>query len=139
MTHLRGIKPPVERDTNALAKAPSAPKHFTPYARAEWKRIMPGLIERGIITRENLGGIENYCLAEGAVKQIAVAMSALPVPDIKLGGLQIRYAQTARQLAAEYGLSPVSRARTGSNKPVEEAPKPQTVNMLTIGRSRPVA
>ncbi len=112
--HNRGVKPAISRDINALAKAPAPPKHFTAYARAEWKRIMPSLIERGIITRENLGGVENYCIAEGAVKQIASAMVALPVPDLKLGGLQIRYAQTARQLAAEYGLTPTSRARIGS-------------------------
>jgi len=112
--HNRGVKPAISRDSNALAKAPAPPKHFTAYARAEWKRIMPSLIERGIITRDNLVGVENYCIAEGAVKQIASAMAALPVPDLKLGGLQIRYAQTARQLAAEYGLTPTSRARIGS-------------------------
>ena len=132
MTYLRGVKPPISRDSGALTKAPSAPKHFTLYARAEWKRIMPALIERGIITRDNLGGIENYCLAEGAVKQIAVAMSTLPVPDLKLGGLQIRYAQTARQLAAEYGLSPVSRARVGSVADNDD----DEVNPLMIGRNR---
>ncbi|NSL24916.1 P27 family phage terminase small subunit [Agrobacterium tumefaciens] len=112
--HNRGVKPAISRDSSALSKAPAPPKHFTSYARAEWKRIMPSLIERGIITRDNLGGVENYCIAEGAVKQIASAMAALPVPDLKLGGLQIRYAQTARQLASEYGLTPTSRARVGS-------------------------
>jgi phage terminase small subunit len=132
VTHNRGVKPPITRDSSALTKAPSAPKHFTPFARAEWKRIMPSLIDRGIITRDNLGGIENYCLAEGAVKQIAVAMSALPVPDLKLGGLQIRYAQTARQLAAEYGLSPVSRARVGS----AAADDDDEPNAMMVGRNR---
>ncbi len=140
MTHLRGKKPPLSRDSTALTKAPAPPKHFTPHARAEWKRIMPSLIQRGTITRDNLGGIENYCLAEGAVKQIAEAMASLPVPDLKLGGLQIRYAQTARQLAAEYGLTPTSRARINGDRPQEEAPtKPKASNMLTIGGSRPIA
>lgn len=132
MTHLRGVKPAISRDSSALTKAPVPPKHFTAYARAEWKRIMPSLIERGIITRDNLGGVENYCIAEGAVKQIASAMAALPVPDLKLGGLQIRYAQTARQLAAEYGLTPTSRARIGSAQDNDD----DDDNPMNVGRSR---
>lgn len=132
MTHLRGVKPPISRDSSALTKAPAPPKHFTAYARAEWKRIMPSLIERGIITRDNLGGVENYCIAEGAVKQIASAMAALPVPDLKLGGLQIRYAQTARQLAAEYGLTPTSRARIGSASDNDDDDN----NPMSVGRGR---
>ena len=35
--------------------------------------------------------------------------------DAKLFGVQNRAAQTARQLAAEYGLSPISRARIGNS------------------------
>ncbi len=130
MTHLRGVKPAVQRDSNALKKAPSAPKHFSDYAKAEWRRVMPGLIERGIITTGDLSGIENYCIAAGAVKQIADAMAGLPVPDLKLAGLQIRYAQTARQLAAEYGLTPTSRARVGGVQPDDE----EDDNPLMIGR-----
>jgi len=131
--HNRGVKPAISRDSNALSKAPAPPKHFTAYARAEWKRIMPSLIERGVITRDNLGGVENYCIAEGAVKQIASAMAALPVPDLKLGGLQIRYAQTARQLAAEYGLTPTSRARIGSVADSDD----EDDNPMSVGRNRP--
>ncbi|WP_276307201.1 P27 family phage terminase small subunit [Agrobacterium tumefaciens] len=126
------MKPPIFRDSSALTKAPAPPKHFTAYARAEWKRIMPSLIERGIITRDNLGGVENYCIAEGAVKQIASAMAALPVPDLKLGGLQIRYAQTARQLAAEYGLTPTSRTRIGSASDNDD----DDDNPMSVGRGR---
>lgn len=113
MTHLRGVKPAIERDSNALAKAPAAPKQLSTYARAEWKRIMPGLIERGIITRGDLGGVEDYCRARGLVREIEDALRASGEIDLKLCRLQDKYMQTARQLAAEYGLSPVSRARVG--------------------------
>lgn len=112
--HLRGIKPALARDTDALAKAPPTPAYLSSHARAEWKRIMPVLIARGVIIRADLAGIENYCTAAGAVRQIAEIINAMPVPDLKLAGLQIRYAQTARQLAAEYGLTPTSRARMGA-------------------------
>ncbi|PTE19875.1 phage terminase small subunit P27 family [Cereibacter changlensis JA139] len=113
--HHRGVKPALTSDSEALTKAPPAPAYLSSQAKAEWKRIMPQLIARQIITRADLAGIENYCSAAGAARQIAEIINAMPVPDLKLGGLQIRYMQTARQLAAEYGLTPTSRARIGSN------------------------
>src|SRR5690606_31090767 len=112
MTHLRGVKPALMPDREPLTKAPGTPKRLNEYARAEWKRVMPQLIARRIITKADLAGVENYCMAIGAVNQIAEIMA---VPDLKLGGLQIRYMQTARQLAAEYGLTPTSRARVGDS------------------------
>ena len=111
--HSRGVKPPLFPDNDALTKAPPVPKYFTTHAKAEWKRIMPQLIARRVITKADQGGVEAYCVAVGAARQIAVTMSAGGLPDLKLGGLQIRYMQTARQLAAEYGLTPTSRARIG--------------------------
>jgi P27 family predicted phage terminase small subunit len=120
MTHLRGVKPALSPDSDALTKAPAVPKRFSEHARAEWKRIMPDVIARRIITKSNLAGIENYCMAIGAGNQIADHMATMPIPDPKLAGLQIRYMQTARQLAAEYGLTPTSRARIGSNAPADD-------------------
>ena len=72
------------------------------------------LVARGVIIKADLAGIENYCTAAGAVRQIAEIINAMPVPDLKLAGLQIRYANIARQFAAEYGLTPTSRARMGA-------------------------
>jgi P27 family predicted phage terminase small subunit len=136
MTHLRGIKPALSPHGDPLDKAPSAPKRLTEEARAEWRRIMPRLVADRIITRADLAGVENYCIAIGVVNRIADLMNSMPIPDLKLGGLQIRYMQTARQLAAEYGLSPVSRARVGSGANDNEDDEP---NPLLIGRSRPHA
>jgi P27 family predicted phage terminase small subunit len=94
-----------------------APKHLSAQAKAEWKRIMPQLIERRIITRADLGGVEHYCICAGMVKQIeeerAAAGGAI---DIKMFGVLNRAAQTARQLAAEYGLTPTSRTRIGASQ-----------------------
>lgn len=132
MTHLRGVKPPVERDSNALMKAPSAPKHLSAYARAEWKRIMPGLMERGIITRADLGGVEDYCRARGLVREIEDQLRASGEIDLKYCRAQDKAMQTARQLAAEYGLSPVSRARVGSAA-IDDDDEP---NAMMIGRNR---
>lgn len=132
MTHLRGVKPTIERDSTALTKAPAAPKQLSAYARAEWKRIMPGLIARGIITLGDLGGVEDYCRARGLVREIEDALRASGEIDMKLCRLQDKAMQTARQLAAEYGLSPVSRARVGS----AAADDDDSDNPLMIGRNR---
>lgn len=112
--HSRGVKPPLAPDNDALTKVPPVPRHLSPHAKAEWRRIMPQLVTRRIITKGDLAGVENYCAAVGAARTIADTMSAGGLPDLKLGGLQIRYAQLARQLAAEYGLTPTSRARIGA-------------------------
>lgn len=115
--HHRGIKPALAPDAEALAKAPPVPAYLSSHAKAEWRRVMPQLIARRIITKGDLAGVEAYCCAAGAARQIAEIINAQPVPDLKLGGLQIRYMQTARQLASEYGLTPTSRARIGSAAP----------------------
>ncbi|MDX0538478.1 phage terminase small subunit P27 family [Sinorhizobium medicae] len=132
MTHLRGVKPAIERDSNALTKAPAAPKQLSAYARAEWKRIMPGLIERGIITRGDLGGVEDYCRARGLVRELEDTLRSSGDIDPKLCRLQDKAMQTARQLAAEYGLSPVSRARVGSAATDDD----DDDNPMMIGRNR---
>jgi P27 family predicted phage terminase small subunit len=131
MTHLRGVKPPVSPASDALMKSPPAPKRLNEHARAEWRRVMPDLIAGRIITKGNLAGVENYCVAIGAANQIADLLATSPIPDLKLAGLQIRYMQVARQLAAEYGLSPVSRARVGSTASEDEDDNP-----MNIGRNR---
>ncbi|MFC3058817.1 phage terminase small subunit P27 family [Paenirhodobacter populi] len=112
--YLRGVKPGLSADHEALTKAPPAPAWLSSYAKTEWRRVMPQLIARRVVTKADLSGVENYCVAAGAVRQIAEILALNPIPDLKLAGLQIRYAQTARQLAAEYGLSPTSRARMGT-------------------------
>lgn len=131
-THLRGVKPALSLDREPLTKAPPVPKRFNDYARAEWKRIISRLIEDRIITKADLAGVENYCMAVGAVNQITEIMAETATPDLKLAGLQIRYMQTARQLAAEYGLTPTSRARVGSGGNAND----DADNPLTVGRNR---
>lgn len=115
---LRGVKPALVTDAEALTKAPPVPGYLSAQAKAEWRRIIPQLIARRIITRGDLAGVEAYCTAAGAVRQIEEQRTAAGGDlDPKLAGLQIRYMQTARQLASEYGLTPTSRARIGSTVP----------------------
>ncbi|ASP68306.1 phage terminase small subunit P27 family [Sinorhizobium meliloti] len=132
MTHLRGVKPSLAPDRAPLTKAPPAPKWMTDEARAEWKRIMPRLIEDRIITKADLTGVENYCVAVGRVREIEALFRTSGTLDKVLFGMQNRAMQTARQLAAEYGLSPVSRARVGSASTDDD----NDDNPMMIGRNR---
>tara|TARA_R110002073_G_scaffold127051_1_gene272209 strand:+ start:159 stop:554 length:396 start_codon:yes stop_codon:yes gene_type:complete len=119
--HSRGVKPKPVKSADALTKSPPVPDYFSIYAKAEWKRIMPRLIKDRIITKADLAGVETYCLMIGTVKEIETNRT-LNSGDIdpKLFGVQNRAAQTARQLAAEYGLTPTSRARIGSNAETDD-------------------
>lgn len=112
--HNRGIKPQLAEDREALAKAPPAPAYLSTHAKAEWRRIMPQLIGRRIITAADLGGLAHYCTAAGICRQLAEQQAAADQIDSKLFGVWNRAAQTARQLAAEFGLSPTSRQRIGA-------------------------
>ena len=126
--HLRGIKPKISADRDPLAKAPPVPSYLSTYARAEWQRIMPRLIGDRTITRADLGGIEELCIARGYVREIEADRSTAKGPiDPKLFGVMNRAMQTARQLAAEYGLSPTSRARIGSQPADDDDDNPLTI------------
>jgi P27 family predicted phage terminase small subunit len=116
--HLRGVKPGLAADADALTKAPPAPSYLSAQAKAEWKRIMPQLIARRIITRADLAGVEAYASAVGICRQIEEQRGqAGGIIDKVQFGIWNRAAQTARQFAAEYGLTPTSRARIGSSAP----------------------
>ncbi|MER9203019.1 P27 family phage terminase small subunit [Mesorhizobium sp. M0933] len=128
MTHLRGVKPALSHDRDPLTKAPPPPRYFSAFAKAEWARVMPRLIDDRIITKADLGGVEDFCLARGLVREIdAVMRDDSGVIDLKLVRAQDKAMQTARQLAAEYGLSPTSRARVGGRENDDDDTNPLDV------------
>lgn len=112
---MKGMKPQLVVDNTPVNTIPEPPGYFGENAKAEWRRIMPLIIERQTINDADMGGVENYCIAQGAVRDFQVEMS---VPHRQGTQTQSKYfrmmnqaMQTARQLAAELGLTPVSRAR----------------------------
>ena len=93
-------------------KVPKAPAFFSVYAVAEWKRVLPVLVNRRVICAADLAQVETYCCMAGLVRQIETERQlAGGVVDVRLFGVQNRAAQTARQIAATLGLDPVSRVR----------------------------
>lgn len=110
-THLRGVKRTAGRDSDAIQRKPKAPAHLTPFAKKEWDRVMPMLIERGLICAADLGFVESYCMERGLIVELE-ARRRQPDADMpKLLRLQNAAMLTAARLSASLGLDPASRAR----------------------------
>lgn len=111
---MKGTKPQLRQEiAQDLAELNDAPDWLAEGARKEWDRVMPILLDRKILTDADLGGLENYCICIGRVREMEAAIQADPEPDLmlKLIRVQDKAMASARQLAAELGLTPVSRSR----------------------------
>lgn len=109
---MRGRKPAsVTTDARAIASTPRVPAWLAKDAKAEWRRIMPLLIERRILTDADMASVENYCVSVGTVRALDRQIQNAGEITPALFRMQDKAIQTARQLAAELGLTPVSRSR----------------------------
>lgn len=106
---MRGRKPELAADPGTVDSIIAPPSWLSKHAKAEWRRVMPELIKRRILTQADLGSLEGYCVATGRVRDIEKVLRA--GIDLKLCRIQDQALKTARQLAAELGLTPVSRSR----------------------------
>jgi P27 family predicted phage terminase small subunit len=127
--HTRGRKSPPRAAADALSRVPKVPAWFTDEAAAEWRRVMPQLVERGTLTAADLSACELYCSAVGdalvARKTIATEGATI---ETRLGDTKRHPAWTtlresttaARQWAAELGLTPASRSRVATEAPDDD-------------------
>ncbi|WP_375763082.1 P27 family phage terminase small subunit [Bradyrhizobium sp. Pha-3] len=105
---MKGTKPNLQADPDAIGDM-KPPTWLSKFAKAEFRRVMPDLSVRRILTTADLGSLESYCIAIGRVRELEVELRK--GFDPKLWRAQNQAMVTARQLAAELGLTPVSRAR----------------------------
>lgn len=129
---MRGTKPTLVVDNAPMKAAPVAPAWLSAEAKKEWRRVMPILTERRILTDGDLGSLENYCLAQARVRDAEKMLGKEKNPDawLRLLRAQDKAMATARQLAAELGLTPVSRSRPGMRE--EEEGDDEADNPLDI-------
>lgn len=129
--HTRGRKAePVPVD-DPIRKAPAPPKDMSPEAKAEWRRCVPVLVERRVLSKADLHAVERFCEASGDIKiaRAAIAKDGAYVTN-RLDELKrhpafatLREATAeARRWAAELGLTPSARSRAGSHEDDEENP-----------------
>lgn len=110
---MKGTKPRLITLNGSVVAFPSAPSWLSEAAQLEWRRMQPFLEERRFLTDVDLSNLENYCVAQGRVRECEADMSNVSDLEIKakLWRMQNQAMQTARQLAAELGLTPMSRSR----------------------------
>lgn len=106
---MRGRKPELARATIGISEPIAPPLWLSKHAKGEWRRVMPELSKRRILTNADLGSLESYCIAIGRIRELEKLLRA--GIDAKLFRMQDQAIKTARQLAAELGLTPVSRSR----------------------------
>ena len=115
---MKGTKPALRTDPEAITDL-APPPWLSADAAAEWARVMPILAERRILTVADLGSLENYCIAIGTVREMERQLQADGhVIQTEQGlkrhpavGIQSDAMTRSRLLAAEIGLTPVSRSR----------------------------
>ncbi|MBL4928791.1 phage terminase small subunit P27 family [Fuscibacter oryzae] len=109
---MKGTKPQMKQDAAAVDILP-APAWLAADAQNEWDRVMPVLSERRILTVADLGILENYCICIGRVRATEATIQTETDSGslLKLIRVQDKAMASARQHAAELGLTPVSRSR----------------------------
>lgn len=122
---MKGTKPQMRQDADAVTNIP-APGWLAEDARKEWGRVMPILTERRILTDADLGGLENYCICIGRVRETErlIQNETEAEMQLKLIRVQDKAMASARQLAAELGLTPVSRSRPAIREDEDDSPNP---------------
>lgn len=117
---MKGRKPHMKMDKEPVTTVLAAPSWLSKDAQAEWKRVMPILVQRRILTHADLGSLENYCIATGQARQCERLLQkhgqVMETEDGSLKrnpavGIQKEALTQARLYASELGLTPVSRSR----------------------------
>ncbi len=116
---MRGRKPPLQEDDEAIREVRPAPDWLPEAARGEWDRVLPLLVARRILTEADIASLENYCLAVGQVRdaQLSITQRGLTISNARgtrvnpALRIQAEAMTRSRLLAAELGLTPVSRSR----------------------------
>ncbi|WP_323009835.1 phage terminase small subunit P27 family [Paracoccus sp. (in: a-proteobacteria)] len=119
---MKGRKPEIQPNEGVTISVIPCPKWLDKYARAEWSRVFPLLTERRILTDADLGGLENYCIAIGRVRQMEAKIQTEEDPELLLKFIRVqdKAMATARQIGAELGVTPVSRSRPAVREKEED-------------------
>lgn len=109
---MKGRKPELRVEAKGVHTV-HPPVWLSEAAQAEWRRVMPILTERRILTDADLGSLENYCIAIGRVRETEAMIQAETDPEmtLKLYRAQDKAMATARQIGGELGVTPTSRSR----------------------------
>lgn len=118
---MRGRKPnEIAPGSSPVLAVPKPPAWLSKDAKAEWRRVAPILVERGVLTEADRGALEGYCTAmarvmeaeriirvEGQFYAAASGPKRHPAATTQDAALK-----TARLFMGELGLTPDARSRS---------------------------
>lgn len=110
-------------------KEPPCPGWLPKEAKAEWKRIVPILLNLKVLTEADQAALQNYCLAHSQIVELQRIISKEGYTYEDRGIVKKRpevgILQNAQKIVktflVEFGLSPASRARLGAGAAEEGA------------------
>jgi P27 family predicted phage terminase small subunit len=121
-----GKRPINDREPTPEVGEPDCPEHLHGDAREEWRRIVPLLLDLGLLSRVDRSALACYCVAWGrhlaAEKQLSrngrltvetENGNAIPNPLI---GISNTAAKLAHKFLIEFGLTPSTRSRLRVSK-----------------------
>jgi P27 family predicted phage terminase small subunit len=127
--HTRGRKAEPKPIADAIRTVPQPPKAMSVEAKAEWRRVMPVLVERRVLSAADMHAVERFCEAASDIKnaRAAIAKDGAYVEN-RLGEIKrhpafatLREAAgESRRWSAELGLTPASRSRAGVHEDLDE-------------------
>ncbi|MDB5616168.1 phage terminase small subunit P27 family [Tardiphaga sp.] len=115
---MRGVKPAIVV-AGTIYQTPAAPAWLSRLGKTEWKKVAAILVERRHLTDADLGTLAAYADAVGQLAESTrIVNREGMVIETKAGlrkhpaiSIQMNARNQIRQLAAELGLTPVSRSR----------------------------
>lgn len=117
---MRGRKPEAQQAEGGASKVPLPPSWISKEAKTEWRRVVPWLVSRKVLSDADWGLVESYCLAVGQIRQCQRTLAkegsfvqsnrSAPRPHPAYRVMYSAMAE-ARRHAAELGIGPVRRIR----------------------------
>lgn len=121
---MRGRKPEARQAEGGVSKIPSPPAWLSKEAKLEWRRVVPWLVGRRVLSEADWGLVESYCLAVGQIQQSQRILAkegpfvqsnrSAPRPHPAYRVMYSAMAE-ARRHAAELGIGPVRRIRASDD------------------------
>ena len=127
---------------------PVCPPHLDAEAKAEWDRIVPELLQRGLLGQTDRAAIAAYCQSwsrwvdcELKIRELGVVVKSannLPMQSPYLPIAQ-RSLDQMHRLLSDFGMTPSARRRVPSRKPPAAPPAPPIFRPLDPGLEQALA
>jgi P27 family predicted phage terminase small subunit len=135
-----GKRPLNEREPKPSPGAPAAPAHLDEEAHREWDRVIVTLDQLGLVTTLDRAALAGYCQAwsrwvdaEMKLREYGAVLKS-PTKGVPLLSPYLTIANRAleqmRQFLSEFGMSPASRTRIGTDEP----PAPTVPRLTANGK-----